>query len=559
MKKSLVVVALVLAMVLSVGGICGYALLGDKDGKVEAGGGEETSGAAETEEASSEESEADANAKVQEFEETHSYGSIQDEAIAEYLDKLEIPYTTGKDGQLLVSGEESFRTLKPSEDTARAHSSVQIGLSKTNISDAVEFAFSTLNDEDVKNILAAEAKGFNTTVPMSDEHLAELVREDQRNMVTNVVKGIGHVEQIKDLHYGKSRTVYELSSAVAFLHDETDKAFKTKDADGELIGMNRWLQKVDGKWYLAKDYLVNILPVVAQITEGAEISVKVIYAEKNWGLYRADNIQLRRCELSTEPDDKAAIEYRHYFKDGALMERPSTNIRDQRPEIPAKVPKQVVEESTPKQEPPAQQKRPSGGTISKQPSSNTGTAKQPSSDTETKKAKAKPKSGVAQKQQPQKQQPQKQQQPKKPDKDQVEKPKDEKQIPENRPKDDKGPGEYEPEPKVKKSEVQGLQYQPQADPQTSGTSTTKDQLTKNGTVDNGNGTSTTSTQRVSEGGQTVVDQKITDNKTGEVKEFIENAEAETKPIGDGSGYTKKTEDDAKNGNASTNSGTVQRR
>ena len=196
------------------------------------------------------------------------------------MDKLEIAYTE-KDGQILVKADRSLKTIFFSEDDDRTESSVNIGLSKTKISDAVEYVYDTLTEEDVKNILAAEAKGFNTVVPMTDEHLADLVKEDQQHMVQNVIKGIGHVEQIKDLHYGESKTVYELSTAVAYLIDETDTAFKTRDAKGELIGMNRWLQYIDNEWYLTNDYLINILPVVAQITEGAEVSVKVLYAEKN--------------------------------------------------------------------------------------------------------------------------------------------------------------------------------------------------------------------------------------------------------------------------------------
>ena len=203
------------------------------------------------------------------------------------------------------------------------------------------------------------------------------------------------------------------------------------------------------------------------------------------------------------------------------MERPASNIRDERPELPSKLPKVEKKENK------------KGKKGSGKPNAEKDDGK-PNAD----KDKDKPTADKTKR-------------------DPNWKPKDESEMPEHRPKDDKGPGEFEPTPKVPKSDtdsVQGSQYQPIAKPQIGGISTTINDLAPQGTVDNGNGTSTTTVWRQSEGGQTVTDQYITDNQTGETKEFIENAQATTDPIGGYQGnesYTVVKPDDAQNG---TNNG-----
>ncbi len=452
------------------------------------------------------EAEADAEqAKIEEFEAAHSYGRIEEDgAITQYLDKWGISYKE-KDGKILVSAERTKKSLYYTNDNSRAKSSVKAGLSKNPISDAPEYVFK-LSTEQVNKILTAEKKGYGTKVNFTKDEKKQLKKAVAKTMLQNVVMGLGYTEMVSMQHYGKSKIVYETSTAVAYLVDETEKAYTEADSDGYVAGINRWLyyDKSNGKFYLSQDYLVNIIPVVAQIIEGSKMSIEVAYAEYNWGLDRSDLCQLRRLVLSTEPDTLTAIVFRHYFKDGEVMEEPSVNIRDRRPEIPSTPP--TVKTKTPKKDNPAIKKdNPPSGSKKTPPS---GSKKTP------------PSSGQGKKPKPDK------------DKDKDIKPKDEKEKPEDRP-DDKGPGEFEKTPKVPKSpsdKVEDSQYKPQAQPQGGGISTSISDMTPAGTVDNGNGTSTTTTHRISTGGQEVTDKTVTDNSTGKPIERIENAEAETKPI-----------------------------
>ncbi|MBQ3306028.1 hypothetical protein IJH02_01145 [Candidatus Saccharibacteria bacterium] len=264
--------------------------------------------------------------KIAEFKTHHSRGALEREAIMSWLRKHNIPFKKNQKGEVIVDATPTLRTLFPKYDNARTNSAKRAGLSEHPISDAPEYVFESLTEADFRAILEAEKKGIGTKVAVGKK---SLVQQDVRTMVRNVIVGLAHTDQISGLHFGNSGTVYELSSAVKFLLDETDKAWKTGK------GIERWLEKGnDGIWYATEEFVANIIPVVAQIVDGSETSVEVVYAQKNWGLVRSDKIQLRRCELSTQPDNRVAIVYRHYFKDGTLMETLATNVRDRRPEIP---------------------------------------------------------------------------------------------------------------------------------------------------------------------------------------------------------------------------------
>jgi len=504
MKKTLI--ALIAIAAIAVTSVSGYLTFGP-EGKANADDG------------------SAADAKIQEFESAHSYGRIQDGAIIEYLDKWNIPYSTDTDGTILVEVERTKKSVYYTNDDSRAKSSVKNGLSKHPISDAPEYSFK-FTEKQVQQILAAEKKGYGTKVNFSAKKIKKLKAAVAKTNITNIVMGLALTSDLSDDHYGESKTVYELSTANKYLMDETFKAyFADKDNQGEPVGLNRWMVYKNGKFYASQDWLVNIIPEVAQVIEGAEVSVEATYAKENWGLYRADLAQLRICQLSEEPDTRAAIIFRHYFKDGKLMESPAVNVCDRRWETPSKPPKAttIIKKGNPNPSP--------------KPTPNPGPGKT-NGDPDANKDKDKPTADKTKR-------------------DPNWKPKDESEMPEHRPKDDKGPGEFEPTPKVPKSDtdsVQGSQYQPIAKPQTGGISTTINDLTPQGRVDNGNGTSTETIWRQSEGGQTVTDQYIYDNQSGQVKEFIENAQATTDPIGGYQGnesYTVVKPDDAQNG---TNNG-----
>lgn len=442
------------------------------------------------EEAEDEKITAEESEKIEEFEQKHSFGRIEDQAIVEYLEKWGIDYEFNDKDEVIVRADRTLGTLLYSRDEERTNSSKEIGLSKHPISDAPEYVFDGFTKKDVKKILAAEKKGYGTKIDFSEKKIKNLVAQDVKTMITNVVLGIGHTEQISGMYYGHSKTVYELSSAVKYIIDETEKAFE-KDKDGYIMGMNRWIEKNGNYWYVTADYLANIIPVVNQIVDGDEISVEAIYAEYNWGLERADSAQLRRLIISTEPDTKAALVYRHYFKDGELMEMPATNLRDRRPEIPStpEIKAQKSSKKTSKSDPspgyvPHPDKNPRPKKNDPNPSPNptpTATPKPTPTPTPTPTVK----------------------------------PKDPNERPTAKPGDDKGPGEPEETPRVPKSssdDVEQSQHQPSAAPQTGGTSQPE------GSLSGQSGAQTTT------GGQTATD---TNDGNGH---RTENDQAETPEI-----------------------------
>lgn len=498
------VLAVVIIAVLLVGGLVGASFLMGKD-KVPSASADTTveENAEDTEGEVAEDPEQDE--KIEEFENKWKASEkLEEAAVSGWLDKWGIPYETNEKGEIVVSADDTIKTIFYQYDDERTKSSVKIGLSKHPISDAPGYVFDFAKKQ-VEKILAAEEKGYGTKIDFSKKEIKQLVKQDVRTMISNVVIGIGHAEQVSGLYYGKSKTVYELSSSVKFLVDETNKAFEP-DETGYAEGMNIWVEKNGDHWVVTQEYLRNIIPVINQLVEGAEISAEACYAEYNWGLSRGDSAQLRRCVLSTEPDTKASLIYRHYFKDGELMEQPATNLRDRRPEIPANPkPKKAKKQShnpDPAPDPapgytpdPSHRRKPDPEPGSKvKPTPVPSTAPTPTPIPTVTPTPYVP--------------------PYVPPTATPIGTKNPEAAPTARPNDDPGPGQPEVTPRVPKSpsdEVSELQYQPQASPQGGGTSTPRDSIINNPTA------------TTAPGGQIV-----TDPHNG--NERIENDQASTDPI-----------------------------
>lgn len=420
------------------------------------------------------------------------------EALA-LLNKWDLGYEKDDDGYALVPF--SYESM-PSEREARCKSAKKKGLTTHKISDAPGYCYKKLSKADVERIVKAE---YGETITV--DNLKGLSKEFRRKLLENPVLFEGFVNLTKDLHYGDAKSIRELNSWVDEFLDKYDK-YREKE---KCRGVNAWLKAVgpkdDPKPYMTDEYIEYAVWYIS-LFDGCEVNVEKLTSIENYHLVGGDRASCTKLTPATNQESEAALTFTYYFKDGTIGPKIASNLLDSRPELVEWRPPAKPSGKTPDGKPTPKHSKPST-----KPPTPSSAPHSPKPGNDNNPGNPSPSIGTDESHNPE------------PDKS-----KDESEKPEDRPKDDKGPGEFEPEPKVPKSnseEVDQSQHQPQADQKGGGTSTPREEITD-------------PSAHQSEGGQIVTDPH-TDN------ERTENAQASTDPI-----EAESRPDDSRNGDASQN-------
>ena len=415
------------------------------------------------------------------------------------------------------------------------------GLHSQIISDAAAYTYSNLTPEDVKAILAAK---LGDTVQVHS--LYDLDRETKISLVENPILLAGFLEMMKTEKLEDYKTLSEINPWIQKFLDD----FYKKPLD-------YWVKYTGKKYkyFMKNEYLKYACGALGFLNQ-MELNVECLTSRRNMhlvGLGTGEKVIMSEADYQ---ESYAVLSYTYYDKNGNVVIKIGFNLRDKRPEILAPYVPQEPSGYTPVAKPsgtpnPPAPQQPDPPTPPQQPDPpaeedpfvelneeepfverndleyeidyyipdipNPPTPPAPVTPDDPTPPEPTPPTP-----------PNPPIPPVNPDK-----PKDETEKPEDRPKDDKGPGEFEPEPKVPKSDsddVQESQYQPQADEKGGGEHVEKKDLTPDGTRPDGDGGTTTTKQRETEGGQTTVDEWKDTDSDGTPEEFTEQKEISSDPI-----------------------------
>ena len=209
-------------------------------------------------------------------------------------------------------------------DEERAKASVNKGLNKEPINDAIAYPFE-LTDDEVKAILAAKSgtvKGF------SDDRIEQLRNELFAELFQNPILAEAWVRLILDQKIGQDVTVSDSWRTGREFVEKYDYARN----DG--TGMNIWLRKINSEYYTSVEYQKYVMCVV-NFLEPLDTKVKVRTANKgdHYNLIPIDLTSMRKAEPANYKDTKTWLAFDFHLKNGKIGLEIGSNLRDKRPGI----------------------------------------------------------------------------------------------------------------------------------------------------------------------------------------------------------------------------------
>ena len=364
------------------------------------------------------------------------------EILAALIDPQNDAKVIDLDGDLLFPlSTESIITT----DEERAKASVNKGLNKEPINDAIAYPFE-LTDDEVKAIISAKS---GTIKSFSDERIEQLRNELFAEMFGNPILTEAWVRLILDQKIGQDVTVSESWRTGREFIEKYDYARN----DGS--GMNIWLRKINDEYYTSVEYQKYVMCVV-NFLEPLDTKVKVRTANKgdHYNLIPIDLTSMRKAEPADYKDVKTWLAFDFHLKNGKIGLEIGSNLRDKRPGVlhnlaTTKKPVPPVKKQEDNKKPVATQ-QPSNPSPNPNPNPNPDPNPNPNPDPDPDPTPTP-----------------------KPDKD----PNDDPAVKGNAPigggvNDDKGPGQHKPDQGNSKSDtVDGSQYQPGTSENTDGNKT----------------------------------------------------------------------------------------
>ena len=254
--------------------------------------------------------------------------------IDEYKEYLQ-DYDLGPNGVLLIPlSDESLRQT----DDERPLASVNMGLNKHPINDAIAFPFS-LTEEQIKKVIAAKA---GQKVDFSEEEIKELRIELFKELAENPVLFESWMKLVTDQKIGQYAKVIEswpagaryieLNNIARDLEPYTNGTDPYADIRGK--GMNIWLTKVNGKTYTTAEYQQYVLDIVYLLLP-AETDVEVLTAKAgdHYCLVPGEKNSVRFAQPANYKETLASLVFKIYTKDGKVAIKFGANLRDKRPEV----------------------------------------------------------------------------------------------------------------------------------------------------------------------------------------------------------------------------------
>lgn len=231
-----------------------------------------------------------------------------------------------------------YDTSLMSTDEARPKASVELGLNKKQIDDAVSFPFN-LNEEQVKKILAA---GQNQKVAFSDEEVEAQVWEYFDEVLGSYVLAEDGINRLSRQKIADISTVGEnWSAGHEFL--EKAEASRTTTFDGEgkdpyaeyrNRGANVWLTKINGEHYTNQEFQeYAICYIMMLLPRDARVQVLKAKAGDHSHLIAGDKNSMRVTTDADYDETLASLVFPFYTKTGKIALYFGINERDKRAEV----------------------------------------------------------------------------------------------------------------------------------------------------------------------------------------------------------------------------------
>lgn len=257
--------------------------------------------------------------------------------IEEYKEYLQ-DYDLDPDGNLLIPlSEESLRQT----DDERPLASVNMGLNKNPINDAIAFPFA-LTEEQVGKVLAAKA---GQKVDFSEEEIKQLRVELFLELGENPVLFEAWMKLITAQKIGQATTVLESWPSgkryIELMEIARDlEPYNGLDSYADIRGRgnNIWLRKIkfDGqyKYYTTPEYQQYVLDVVLLLIPAkTDVEVLTAKAGDHYNLIPGEKNSLRFAQPANYKESLASLVFKIYTKDGKVAIKFGANLRDKRPEV----------------------------------------------------------------------------------------------------------------------------------------------------------------------------------------------------------------------------------
>lgn len=223
-------------------------------------------------------------------------------------------------------------------DEARPKASVEMGLNKTQIDDAVSFPF-TLTEEQVKKILAA---GRNQKVAFSEDEIEAQVWEYFDEVLGSYVLAEDGINRLSRQKIADISTVGEnWSAGKEFL--EKAEASRTTTFDGEGKdpyaeyrgkGANVWLTKINGEHYTNQEFQEYVICYIMMLLpRDARVQVLKAKAGDHSHLIAGDKNSMRVTTDADYDETLASLVFPFYTKTGKVALYFGVNERDKRHEV----------------------------------------------------------------------------------------------------------------------------------------------------------------------------------------------------------------------------------
>lgn len=223
-------------------------------------------------------------------------------------------------------------------DETRPQAAVEMGLSKTQIDDAVSFPFD-LTYKQVNLILAAKQ---NQVVDFTDDEVEAQMWEFFDELLGSYVLAEGHIGLFCDQKIADYSTVSEnYTAGRTFL--EKAEASRTSTYAGEGAdpyadirgkGANIWLRKISGQHYTNEEfqkYVVSFIMVL--LPRDARVQVLNAKAGDHKHLIAGDFNSMRVATYANYAENLASLTFPFYTKTGKVALYYGANERDKRPEV----------------------------------------------------------------------------------------------------------------------------------------------------------------------------------------------------------------------------------
>ena len=283
-------------------------------------------------------------------------------------------YAQDPDGNYLVP---LARKSLASTDNDRPRASVLKGLNTLPIDDAISFPFE-LNESQVAKVKAA---GANSTIGFSDEEIDAFRKELFKELLENPVLMEAWMRLVTSQKIGDEYSIQDYWKNGSDYVSEADKA----RTDGS--GMNHWLRKVSGEYYVSPEYqryaigLITFLDPRESKAEVLEAKAKNHYHLVVTGVgHSAPNSQ-RVATPADYAENLASLDFWFRLKNGKVGIKIGANLRDKRPEVlnNTTVKKSAAKKATPskvtKPDPTPAKNKPDPGVNKNKPDPNPSTNK----------------------------------------------------------------------------------------------------------------------------------------------------------------------------------------